>query len=198
MARFNQRPFLTALACVLAGALPACERKDAEIPKSSAQREQQVIPPPVQKPEYVFAEGLRDRHPEVTAFLQHFLETCLNGDYNGYRQLVSRRANPESKERFQAIYYGIRSVKVETIEPVNVPDLPPPAYRIVSEIILDPEAKVALRGRNRKIAILAFKEEGEWRIVPAPAKQQPQDAPEAANPVEPTTTAPHYPWDEEG
>ncbi len=154
-------------------------------------------------PQYSFAEGLREQRPEVAAFLVQFLETCLANDYDGYREMVSHRFRPEPRDRFEAIYSAIQSVAVESIEKLDserVGALPSPVYRVVSDIKLDPERAVAMRGPNRKIAILVFREQGDWRIVTAP----PQFQPKAAPATQPTSTAPapatqpSYPWDQTG
>lgn len=71
-------------------------------------------------PTYTFAgDDMKRRHPEVAAFVTQFLETCLTGDYVAYRRLVSRFEKPESKERFAAIYRGLQSIIVESIEPLE-------------------------------------------------------------------------------
>jgi hypothetical protein len=186
------------LAALAAGALPACDRGDTPIPSEPEQKETVPAPPMEQRPTYKFMPGLREEHPEVCGFVREFLETCLAGNYEDYRKLVSRAANPESKERFQAIYYAIKSVTVETIEAVELPGLPAAAYRVVSTVDFHPDRKVSLRaGANRDIAILVFKEEGRWRMVPAPAELQPEEEHPATTSA-PTTSAPHYPWDEDG
>lgn len=159
------------------------------------------VAPPAALPQRTFEPGLAEQFPEVYAFVNEFLETCLAGDYAGYRLRVSRVTTPETRERFKAIYHGIKSVHVESIEELDaarVPELPAPAYRIVSRIEFQPESRVTLRSRNRKPAILAFREGGEWRMMPAPASLQPRDpesqpATDSAPSEEPT----YFPWDAE-
>lgn len=178
--------------------LPGCDRgRDA---RAEAAAPGAAETPPRPLPRYAFAPGLREQYPDVAAFVVQFLETCLANDYAGYRTMVSRRFEPESPQRFAAIYNAIRAVEVHAIEPIELGALPAPTYRIVSAIELDPKQPVAVRGPNRKIAILVFKEEGRWVMVPAPPRLQP--APEtptsapASGPAE--TTQPDYPWDEYG
>ncbi len=186
------------LATLMGGVQPACDRGDTPIPSESEQKETVPAPPEEQRPTYKFMPGLREEYPEVCGFVKEFLETCLVGNYEDYRKLVSRSANPESKERFQAIYYAIKSVTVETIEAVELPELPPAAYRVVSTVDFHPDRKVTLRaGANRDIAILVFKEDGRWRMVPAPAELQPEEKRPTTTSA-PSTSAPHYPWDEDG
>lgn len=182
---------------LLIAALGACERSD-QIPEQSVQKETQPIPRPRLLPECTFADGLKEQHPEVSAFVNAFLQTCLNGDYSGYRRMVSRTKTPVDKERFQAIYYAIKSVSVDAIDPVAHEDLPETAYRVVSSVEFLPEKEIALRrGANQKIAILVFKEDGQWRMLPAPPKLQPR-APTPTTTSAPTTTRPTYPWEDDG
>jgi hypothetical protein len=71
-------------------------------------------------PTYSFRdERLKQAHPDVAGFVTQFLETCLTGDYMAYRRLVSRFEKPESRERFAAIYVGLDSIVVESIERIE-------------------------------------------------------------------------------
>ncbi|MFN0137787.1 MAG: hypothetical protein ACKVS9_16915, partial [Phycisphaerae bacterium] len=151
-------------------ALLGCDQKPAS-PSSQPMVKEPPIAPPAVLPQYRFASDAGHlQHPEAAAFVTQFLETCLAGDYVAYRRLVSRYENPESKERFQAIYYGLRSITVIKLEPLPpIAELPEGTFRVISEAEFDPAAKVSLRHRSRKIAILAFLEEGQWRMRPAPA-----------------------------
>jgi hypothetical protein len=128
---------------------------------------------PVHAPQYVIAPEIRDNHPEVARFLRAFLETCLTGDYEGYRKYVSRRQQPESRERFKRIYDSISLLTVERFDEVEVPTLPKPTYAIVCAVEFVPGKTPVFNEDRREIAILVFREEGEWRMLPAPSKFQP-------------------------
>lgn len=182
--------------CTLCG----CERRGADAPpaQSSAESEARVIDPPPTLPTYEFAPDVEARYPDVAAFVKEFLTTCLAGRYSEYRLLVSRRRNPESENRFRAIYHAIRSVVVESIEAVEHEELPSPCYLVVSRVELDPARRDALRVGSREIAILVFQEDGVWRMLPAPADLQPgrpesQPSSNAAEP--PPATMPVFRWD---
>jgi hypothetical protein len=149
-------------------------------------------------PTLTFPTRLRTQYPEVGAFLDEFLNTCLVGDYVGYRRLVSRAHTPESRERFAAIYEATQAVTVETIEPIDVPQVSPPVYRVVATVALSPQQQARLRETNRKVAILVFKEGEDWRMAPAPARLQPHEPPPPTTTSAPAASAPSYPWDEEG
>ncbi|MBU0639378.1 MAG: hypothetical protein KKB50_10985 [Planctomycetes bacterium] len=194
----RNRTLLGLLIALCAATPPGCDRGDvpAGNPDTSSHRE--LVEPPAVQPEFAFARGLRDDYPEVSDFVREFLLTCLAGDYTGYRQLVSRTRTPESKERFQAIFHAIRSVTVETIEPLDIPALPQPTFLVISTVDFLPEHKVKLRKKHEKIAILVFPEDDQWRMAPAPADFQPDDQPPATTTTAPTSTARHYPWDANG
>jgi hypothetical protein len=184
------------VATVLVIGPAACDRgKNAAVSKSAAS--QKPVEPAGPKPDYAFAAGLDDEYPEVVRFLRHFMETALAGDYAGYRRLVSRVADPESRARFEKVLNSLRSLTIESIEETHLPDVRE-AYRVVAAAELRPEAQETLRRRNNnRLAILVLEEEGEFRMMLAssdlqPAETQPQPA------TAPTGTAPNYPWRSEG
>ena len=200
-ARCNGRQIRTyavlSLAVLILTGIPGCGRKDPA--KSKSESETGYVPPPTVTPDYTFADGLREQYPAPVAFVQQFLETCLAGDYAGYRLLSSRKREPESRERFTAIYHGIRSLHVDTIEPRNVPELSDQVYVVVCRVEFPPNSKVKLRRKTDRVAILAFREEGEWRMLPAPAELQPRSDAAGSQSSSATSSAsmPSYPWDEE-
>ena len=130
--------------------------------------------------------------------MQQFLETCLAGDYAGYRKLVSRLCDPESRDRFQAVLQGIRTLRVESIELVERPQVADEVYRIISTIDFQPGTKVRLRHKGNALAILVLKEDGDWRMMPAPGSLQPTEEEAPATSSAPTASAPSYPLDEDG
>ena len=138
---------------------------------------------PIHMPRYAFADGLRVQHPELCDFLQAFFETCLSGDYEGYRKFVSRRQQPEPRDRFERIY--------DAIELLSGADLRARGHE-----------KLPVFGEDRRaIAILVFPEEGEWRMVPAPSELQPQRRGQRATatssaPAEDAAPVVEYPWED--
>ncbi len=147
------------------------------------------------KPEYHFAAGLAEQYPDVVAFVRQFLETCLVGDYTEYRRLVSRTTDPESRARFEKILNSLRALVIESIEPLALPSVGD-AWLVLARIDFLPDRKVALRrGENSRLGILVFREDGEFRMAPAPAELQPErDEPVAAS--TPVPVRPDYPWQE--
>ena len=188
-----------AMAILLACGLSACDRGSRPPAPPPTTQPKDLVALPAEKPDYSFAAGLADEHPEVIGFMRHFLETCLTGDYAGYRRLVARRTDPESRARFERVLHALRHLKIESIEVIAVRELPPPVYLVIAEAdyVLDESAALRRRAGPRRVAMLIFKEEGEWRTAFAPAELQPvgEDLEPASAPA--TTSAPSYPWDED-
>jgi hypothetical protein len=177
--------------------LCGCDRSESSPPAGTAAPPASAVePPPLTA--LTFPAEVRAPHPEISAFLDEVLGTWLAGDYEGYRRFVSRARTPESFERFEAIRDVTEALTVDSIEQVNVPQLPSPAYRVVLSAELSKEYEARRREKRRTLAIVVFKEVGEWRMAVAPAEYQPPDAPPPATSSAPTTSAPSYPWDEEG
>lgn len=189
--------YLGIVAVLLAGLLVGCDGEGKSASKSGA-RSSPPAKPEQRLPTLTFPHEVRAAYPEVSAFLDEFLNTCLVGDYAGYRRLVSRAYTPESRERFDAIYQAIEAVTIESIEPIEILRVPPPVYRVTSTVELNSQERAQLRETHRKIAILVFREGDNWRMAPAPAEYQPGEEPPPATSSAPTTSAPSYPWDEEG
>ncbi|MCH8891550.1 MAG: hypothetical protein IH827_10825, partial [Myxococcales bacterium] len=102
--------------------------------KASEDQERIVIASKGPRPEYTIPIELRTAEPEAAAFVDRFLSVCLGGDYTGYRRLVSRTRRAESKERFEAMYLGVKSLTVEIIEPISPGQrsrLPAETFRVV-------------------------------------------------------------------
>lgn len=167
-------------------------------PSGAVRDDPNRVPPPPIKPEYRFVDPLPDEYPEVVAFVRQFLETCLAGDYAGYRQLVSRQCDPGSRDRFQAIFHALKSLEITSIEPLSRTDLAEGVHLVVARLAFLPESEVRLRRQHDAVGILVFIEDGEWRMMPAPAELQPRSPAPTTTTSAPTTSAPSYPWDEDG
>jgi hypothetical protein len=198
MRRIWQRQVLGSLAILLIGWSAGCERGKTPAQRAPTTQAQDQVEPQTPKPEYTFAAGLEDAHPNVADFLRRFMETSLAGDYAAYRRMVSRLADPESRARFEKILNSLRSLTIESIEPTELPGVSGPAYRVISQVEFLPHRRVALRrSDNSRVAILVFEEEGELRMAPAPSDLQPV-VDEAGPASGPATSVPSYPWDADG
>lgn len=198
--RAGVRMGITWLLIPLSGWTAGCDRgSDGDALSRSGRGGGAASTQPLHAPEYRFAGDVRDRQPEIARFLRGFLETCLTGDYEGYRKYVSRRQQPESRDRFQRIYDAIDLLTVTRIEEVEVPTLPPPVYLVVSEVEFIAGRSRVFGEDRRAIAIVVFKEEGEWRMLPAPSRLQPQrrgrngDSQPAS---EPASAPADFPWEQ--
>lgn len=187
------RAAAVALLVAAAAPLTGCKRQD-----DARQAAQTPTSAPARLPAYVIDPNLSSRYAEAAEFVRKFLDTCYAGDYAGYRALVGRRFTPQTQERFTAMYQALESVTVESIEPVNVPELGGEAFVVVSQISLDASKRVALRGANRRLAIVVFREEGQWRMGPAPRRLRPDAPPtDPADSSDPEQST-YFPWDADG
>lgn len=187
----------------LAAAIAMCIGCDK--PKHSNAAQSQKSPQsapasaPKRLPSYTFSVGVEAAQPEVAGFVRSFMETCLAGDYRGYRRLVSRFDAPETEGRFSAIYKAVLRATIQSIEPLPERSDGRADFLVITDIEFDPESNIAVRRKSRQVAMLVFKEEGAWRMARAPASLQPhpelaieEDAPESA-----PASGPSYPWDVE-
>jgi len=198
------------LAGLAAGALVCagggCKRSDKDKSRAPKASEAGGSAPPAsveaELPSYELPPELEERHPDLVAFLKQFLETCYAGDYAGYRLMVVREENPESRERFETIVRSVSDIRVESIEQLQAGTIPgsgEPVFLVVTQVEFKPESRVALRRTTRKLAILALKERGEWRMAPAPAALQPRNEAigEGSAETQPVETT-FFPWDDGG
>ena len=193
------RPGVVA-AAMLAALLSGCGRdgksKDASVGGTELTGGTATIDPLPPGVKHDIEADVYEQYPEVAAFLERFIEVCNAGDYAGYRELVATAFTPEPRERFDAIQRALRAVAVEQVEPIELAELPPSAYLVTCAVELDPAARVALRGANRRLAILVFVEQDQWRMALAPARLQPR----ATHPSEPDESQEpdtFFPWDVE-
>jgi hypothetical protein len=183
---------------MMGGLLLGCDRGESSPPADIPETPEPTAKAPPPLTALTFPAELRASYPKVSTFLDEILGAWLAGDYEGYRRLVSRAYAPEPRDRFEAIRDVTEAVTVESIEPVETTQLPNPAYRVVLSAELSAEHQARRGEKRRKLAIVVFKESGQWRMATAPAAHQPQNEPPPATSSAPTTSAPAYPWDEEG
>jgi hypothetical protein len=201
------------IAAVAVLAMAGCNRSDSKKAKKADAAVGAAATRPAVLPQYRFTDPtIETKYPDAANFVREFLESCLAGDYPAYRKLVSRYEEPQRREQFDKLALNLKRIEVESIaelgdvelravpRPVGV-DLSPPAYLVISAIeFANPDAGLALRYKNRKLAILVFREEGEWRMRPAPSKMQPREphaTPETVT-EESAEPVPDYPWDRDG
>ncbi len=198
-----RRLILLSTAALTLCTLFACDDSGASSTSNASEAQERIlISNKGPRPEYTIPIELRTAEPEAAAFVDRFLSVCLGGDYTGYRRLVSRTHKAESKERFEAMYLGVKSLTVEIIEPIHPGKrsrLPAETFRVVSKLEVRPDSRLEQRGIMPRIALLIFREQGEWRMIPAPERWQPQEeAPQAVEDAYDDEPAePDFPWDED-
>lgn len=178
--------------------LSGCEQEPQHPSTPNVEQRVDLVEMPSEKPDYKFAPGVADEQPEIAGFMRSFLETCLAGDYAGYRRLVSRRADPESRARFQKILHALTALTIEGVRPIEVPQYAGRTFVVTCKATFRPEVEAALRlGHTRRIAILVIEEDGDWRMTLAPSSLQPPREPETQpTTTEPAEPEPDYPWEQ--
>src|SRR6185436_7874444 len=95
-------------------------------------------------PEARASDTTSDRF-RVLEFTKNFLQVCIEGDYSGYRKLVSRTTAPYAKDRFEKAYNAVKLVTIERIEALTNPRLPERTHLVEIKIEFQPGQKAALR-----------------------------------------------------
>ena len=118
-------------------------------------------------PVFVFPDEVRVRNEELNAFIDEFKRICEEGRYRDYRLAVSRMVEPFEKRRFENIWHAVQAVRVRLIKrlPASL-ELPEPAYAIL--IFADLRDTYPTDKPRRIFTVLAFEEEGQWVVAPAP------------------------------
>ena len=118
-------------------------------------------------PVFVFPDEVRVRNEELNAFIDEFKRICEEGRYRDYRLAVSRMVEPFEKRRFENIWHAVQAVQVRLIKrlPTSL-ELPEPAYAIL--IVADLRDTLPTDTPRRIFTLLAFEEEGQWVVAPAP------------------------------
>ena len=117
------------------------------------------------RPEIVFPKEVRSDDESLNAFLQHFTEVCLAGEYDEYRLLVSRQIEPVSKQQFEKTYRRVEYVEINLIcDLPKISELPYPLWLIESIVHIRQPTEEPLR----RLQVLIFKENEKWVMAPAP------------------------------
>lgn len=117
------------------------------------------------KPIVVFPVEHQQPDASVNQFIRDALQTCAEGDYDGFRQLFSLRLPPPGPTQFQLIWRNVKEVVIKSVH--QHPKLPNEYYAHVV---------VKLRQRDRRdrlerdVVVAVQKEENQWRLAEAPAE----------------------------
>lgn len=177
---------------VLALGLAGCDRPRESSGRSSGAASQSVRKTGVT---YQFAAGLREQYAEIVSVMQQFLETCLAGDYDGYRTFIATSATPDSHERFDAAFQSLQSLTVDRVEQRAAPELGLSEVWLVHWTAkLDPQSNLGRRKPVREVEIIVHREGGQWRLQPAPPSLRTHRATSGPS-AETQDAGPDYPWD---
>src|SRR5438105_961417 len=89
-------------------------------------------------PTLVFPERLRTYDSSLNRFIDHFIRATLEGHYNDFRQMWTRRLDPVSSEKYLRIWKVVREVRVVDVRPLRKADGTIEAYLIGAEVKQDP------------------------------------------------------------
>ncbi|HUW85059.1 MAG TPA: hypothetical protein VMZ31_19940 [Phycisphaerae bacterium] len=155
-------------------AMPACKPgEDVEARKAESIDTEDRIRTKGEPPTFSFAPEATCEDTAVNGFVKRFVQTCLNGDYAGYREMVTRLVEPIGREAFETAWHAVERVEVNSIVLTEgVQRYPAPVYLVGAEVEMrEPEASdahVVAGPRVRNVNILVFQEAGEWVMAPAP------------------------------
>ncbi len=119
--------------------------------------------PDVDRPRVDFPTSLQSDDPTLNEFIRRALGICERGDYDGFRQLFSIHTTPTSQKDFERVWLSVQEITVAGVYAARgSPDI-----FFVHAIVRyrEPDRKGRL---TRDAALAVFKENGHWRIGPAP------------------------------
>jgi hypothetical protein len=145
-------------------------RGSSDVPPTAEEPDEVIrtdLEPDELPPVFEFPDEVRVRNEELNAFIDEFKRICEEGRYRDYRLAVSRMVEPFEKRRFDNIWHAIQAVRVRLIKrlPASL-ELPEPAYAIL--IFADLRDTYPTDKPRRIFTVLAFQEEGQWVVAPAP------------------------------
>jgi hypothetical protein len=124
------------------------------------------VNPKAPAPTVAFPRELQKDDSTLNKFIEDALSICAEGDYDRFRQLFGAAYAPPTKEDFDKIWAGVKSIEIVSVHPD--PREKPPIYYVHANVLLrqaDPH------GRTKRDAIVAvFQENGQWRLSP-PSKE---------------------------
>lgn len=131
--------------------------------------------------------------------IDQLLQAIEEGDYEVYRQSLTRLRQPEPPERFEAMRAGLRAAELERlveVDPDRFAAIEPPVYAAALRVELDPNSVLAKHGDAGLLRLLIFREDNHWCFMPAPEGWRPEGPVNTAPTTQETPDRPEYPWDE--
>jgi len=159
-------PWATVL---LAATLTGCECQSDEGLGGGAVIDIEAIvdkDPHAPRPRTDFPKEHQTQDPEVNRFIEHMLEVCERGDYDGFRQLFGTAQTPTGQDDFETVWKNVEKIRVMGLYP-DRPDGPESYYAHAVVGLREPDRK----GRHqRDVVVQLFSEASEWRMGPASAE----------------------------
>jgi hypothetical protein len=121
--------------------------------------------PEARAPEVVFPDRLRPEDRELNGFIDKAIQVCARGDYDEFRELFSVSYAPPGRSEFTNIWHAISRLEVQHV-------ITGPADSDQYYLLIGVERRVPDRQdrTHREVAVMVFREGGEWRIG-APPKE---------------------------
>lgn len=119
----------------------------------------------------------RCRDESLNAFISQAVRHCVDGNYEEYRLLWRYDHQPTSRRHFESVWGMVEQVEVKALKPLRfrLPNgtLDDQEYYVFQAFItLRDEAVQLAKGRlqDRDVVLLIVRDNGAWRLVPAPAE----------------------------
>ena len=133
----------------------ACERESGPTAEPPPQADESPIdfPPAVQADD-----------PAVNQFVRRITETCVEGDYEGFRLLWSIRADPFPRQEFERGWKALKKVRVLALQKMKTLE-GEYLYCIHTRVELDESVSEPAR----EVVLLIVRENDRWCLAKAPA-----------------------------
>jgi hypothetical protein len=114
-----------------------------------------------------FPEALHADDPEINAFIEHLVATCVAADYDAFRLMWSALEEPLGEQEFLVGFRATRHVTVLDLAPRRTRE-GEIVYLLYCMVELDPDV---VPEPKRDIVLLLRQETGSWRIARPPHRE---------------------------
>lgn len=151
------------------GSFAGCGGKAAEDASSGTINPDQIPVDQYRHPKFVFPKEVLTGNKSLDEFIIRFTQVCIEGKYDEYRLLVSRKVELVPREQFEKVYQAVKRAEVKEIRELpRISELPYPLWVVISEIHLRKD----IENPVRRVMVLVFQEKikgkQEWVLAPAP------------------------------
>jgi len=125
-----------------------------------------VEDPTAPAPTVEFPADVRSDDATLNAFVEHALQVCARGDYDGFRQLFDVAYPPQSLADFERVWHAAKELAVAGLR--RGPGEPARYYVHIVVRWREPDRK---NRTERDTIVKVFREGGKWRIAPVPKEE---------------------------